>query len=100
MAIAFDISIKDTLVEGAITPVVHAEVNGDDCRFVDEDIAIQAQINRPASTARDAIAPPPGMEKGEVFFRKPAGTVRLDEGGIESLIGNAVAVEDDAIAVL
>ena len=40
------------------------------------------------------------MDKGDTPAREVSQTVGLDVGGIESLFGDAVAIEDDAISIL
>ena len=44
--IAFDVGVENALVEGAVAAVIHAEADRDDVRLIDEDIAVEAQVDR------------------------------------------------------
>ena len=48
----------------------------------------------------DIVAAPAGVQKAEVVFGIPAGEVTLDIVGVQKLLGDGIAQEDDAIVLL
>ena len=55
---------------------------------------------RPPPPPGHPVAAPARMDEGDVHRREPRHDVGLDEGRVEPLIGDAVAVEDDPVAIL
>src|SRR5439155_23084686 len=94
------VTLKDVGIEGAIAAVVHPEHDGQDGGFVGDHVALKANLDGPPSASRDAVAAPSGMDVADHQTGKARQHVALGEGGVEPLIGNAVAVEDDAVTVL
>src|SRR5579872_1341495 len=96
---AGSVLLKDGLVERAVAPVVHAEHDGHHGRPVGDDVAAQANVDRPASTAADPVAAPAGMHESNVHRGEARQYVGFGEGRVKALVGDAVAVKDDGVAV-
>jgi len=60
----------------------------------------QPHIDWPAATTGHAIATPSGVDKTNIHFREAGDHVGFGEGGVKALIGDAVAVKHDPVAVL
>ena len=91
--------VENRLVEGAVAAVVHAEHDGDHGGIEGQDVAPDAHVHGAASAAGDAVAAPAGMHHADVGVRESRHHVGFGEGGVEALIGDAVAEEDDAVAI-
>ena len=91
--------VEDRLVEGAVAAVVHAEHDGDHGGIEGQDVAPDAHVHGAASAAGDAVAAPAGMDQADVGVREARHDVSFGEGGVEALIGDAVAEEDNAVAI-
>src|SRR4051794_27612500 len=99
MFVTLAVLCKDRFIEAPIRSIVHSEHNGHHGRTVGKDVALQAQIDRPAASAVDGVTTPSGVHKRELHPRKARYGVCFDKGRVEPLIGDAVAVKDHAITV-
>ena len=52
-----------------------------------------------ASAAGDSVTAPSGMNEGDVHFGETGHDVGFREGRVKTLVGNAVSVKDDPVAV-
>ena len=90
--------VESGLVEGAVPAVVHAQHDGDDGGIVGQHVAPEADVDGTAAAAGDAVAAPSGVDEGDVELGEARDHVGFGESGVEPLIGDAVAVEDHAVA--
>ena len=100
MLIALGIDVKDLLIEGPVTGIVHPQHHGDDRWLVREDVACQAVVNRPASATGDPVATPARMNERHIQCRETRHNVGLDERCIEALVCDAVSIKDDPVPFL
>ena len=98
--VSLGIDVKDLLIERPVAGVVHAEHHGDDCGLVRKHIALEAVVHAPAATPGDPIATPARMNEGNAHRRKARHDKGFHKRRVESLVGDAVAIKDDPIAVL
>src|ERR1700737_3299121 len=68
--------------------------------MVGDDVAGEAQIDAAAGAAGDTVASPAGVHEGDVELGKAGDDEGLGEGGVEALVGDGIAEEDDAVAGL
>jgi hypothetical protein len=88
------------LLKSAEAAVVHAEHDGYDGGFIGVNVALKADVDIAADAADDPLVSPAGVGEGDVHRRETRGHKRLDKRGVGALLGDAVAVEDDMVAVL
>src|SRR5438132_13980446 len=99
MFIALSINVKGLAVEIGLRSVIHSEHDCHDRRLVSEDIALESRVNAAAAAASDPIAAPAGVNERDIHLRKTRDNVGFRERCVEALIGDAVAVKDDAVTV-
>ena len=92
--------IEDLLIERAVAAVVHAQHDGHDGRLVGDHIAGQAHVDRSGPAAGHAIAADTGVYKTNLQLREAGDHIRLNERGVQTLVRDAVAVEDHAVAIV
>src|ERR1700733_7565459 len=85
---------------GPIPAVIHAEHDSHHGGVVGDHIALEPDIRGPTFASPGTIARPTRMDKTDSAARESGRGERLDENGIQPLIGYAIAVEDDCVAVL
>ena len=100
VGVALRVVVKGALIKRVIAAVVHAEHDRHHGRLVGEDVALEPHVNRPAAPAAHPVAAPAGVDKMDVEAREPGRHVVLHEGGVQALLGDAVAIKDDTVAVL
>jgi len=61
---------------------------------------LEAEADGAATAAGDAIAAPAGVDEGDVEAGEAGADEGFDEGGVEALVGDAIAVEDYPVAGL
>ena len=99
MLIARPVGVEQTLVERAVARVVHAEHDRHDRGPIGEDVAGEADVDRAAPASAHPVAAPSGVDELDLEVRVAGSHVGLDVKGVEPLVGDAVAVEHDSIAV-
>ena len=86
-------------IKRLIKAVIHAQHDGHDRRLVVVNVAMQPQIDGSVLAAADFVAADARMKKHDVAARKTGKHKCLDVAGVEALLGNAVAIENHAIAI-
>ena len=92
--------VEDLLIEGTVTPVVHPQHDGEDGGIVGKNVAPDADIHGTTASAGNPVAAPPRMYEADVEMGEARDHVGLGEGGVETLIRDAVAEEDDPVAIV
>ncbi len=93
------VAVENTLVERLITAVVHAEHDGHDRGFVGENIMLEPLSDGAAAAAGDPIAAPAGVGEGDLGGGESGDDKSLRKRGVETLVGDAIAVKNDTVAV-
>ena len=98
--VARGVGVERLVAERLVAGVVHAEHDRDDGRLVGLDVAGQPDVDRPAAAAADAVSAPSRVDEVDLGLGEPGDGERLGEGRVEALLGDAVAVEHDAVPIL
>src|SRR4051812_3623867 len=98
--VSIGVRLENFGVKCAITCVVHSKHGGHHRRLVGEDVPFQSQINISASAAGDSVTTPAGVNELKLDLRKTRDGISFNERRVKALIGNAVAVEYNAITLL
>ena len=65
-----------------------------------EDVPLEARIDVPHAAARHLVASDSRMREGDIPGGEARDDVLLDEDGVASILRDAVAVEDDPVAIV
>ncbi len=90
--------VEEGLIERAVMAVVHPQHNGHHGGIVRQHVPPDADVDGSAASAAHAVAAPSGMDEGDVHPGESRDYIGLGEGGVEPLIGDAVAVEHHAVS--
>jgi hypothetical protein len=83
-----------------VPAVVHAEHDGDNRGFEVKDVASEAGVDVARNSAEDVVTTDTGIIEIDGPLRITGVDSCLKIGGVEALRGDAVAEEDDAVAIV
>ncbi len=80
--------------------IVHTKHDGHNSRLVGDDVALKADLQRAASASGHGVASPTRMHKPYLEPWKTREDIGFGEARVDAALGDAVAVENNRVAVL